>query len=134
MVPPWQAPGIALPGRNSTPYSGVRHLVISSQGVGNFQSPQLGNLPSAVTEVQRKAGRIIIRHQGSVVAEHTELLERHQVRLLPEHGPGAIARNPRQPRLRQVERPRRPWADDLAVEVRELAVYDVWAAQAGGRP
>ncbi|MBZ0168379.1 MAG: IS21 family transposase [Kofleriaceae bacterium] len=83
-------------------------------------------------EVQRREGRIVIRYHGAVVAEHDELLGRHQMRLLPEHGPGAIARNPRQPRLRHVDRPQRPWADDLAVEVRDLAVYDAWAAQAGG--
>lgn len=83
-------------------------------------------------EVQRREGRIVIRYHGAVVAEHDELLGRHQMRLLPEHGPGAIARNPRQPRLRHVDRPQRPRADDLAVEVRDLAVYDAWAAQAGG--
>jgi len=83
-------------------------------------------------QVQRQAGRVIIRHQGAVVAEHAELLGHHQMRLLPEHGPGAIARNPRQPRLRQGDQPRRPWADDLPVEVRDRAVYDAWAAQAGG--
>jgi len=83
-------------------------------------------------QVQRKAGRVRITYQSAVVAEHEELLGHHQMRLLPEHGPGAIARNPRQPRLRQVDRPQRTWADDLSVEVRDLAVYDAWAAQAGG--
>ncbi len=83
-------------------------------------------------QVQRQAGRVIIRHQGAVVAEHEELLGHHQMRLLPEHGPGAIARNPRQPRLRQVDPPWRPGPADIPVEVRDLAVYDAWAAQAGG--
>lgn len=81
-------------------------------------------------EVQRRAGHVVIRHQGQVVAEHPELLGHHQLRVLPEHGPGAVARNPRQPKLGAVERPTHRWA--LApVEVRDLAVYEA-CAQAGG--
>lgn len=81
-------------------------------------------------DVQRCEGRVVIRSQGQIVAEHPELPGRHQVRVLPEHGPGAVARNPRQPKLHAVERPTHPWA--LApVEVRDLAIYDA-CAQAGG--
>ena len=83
-------------------------------------------------QVQRTAGRIRITYQGAVVVEHEELLGQHQLRLLPEHGPGAIARNPRQPRLRQVDRPWHSGPAGLPVEVRDLAVYEAWAAQAGG--
>ncbi len=81
-------------------------------------------------DVQRRAGRIVIRYQGQVVAEHPELAGHHQLRVLPEHGPGAVARNPRQPKLHAVERPTHLWT--LApVEVRDLAVYEA-CAQAGG--
>jgi hypothetical protein len=81
-------------------------------------------------EVQRREGRILIRCQGQVIAEHDELLGRHQVQLLPEHGPGAIARNPRQPRLQAAERAVHPWRAPL-VEVRDLTIYEA-CAQAGG--
>lgn len=82
-------------------------------------------------QVQRQAGRVLITYQGAVMAEHEELLGRHQMRLLPEHGPGAIARNPRQPRLARTEPPRTAWAD-VPVEVRDPAVYD--ALSGGGTP
>ncbi len=82
-------------------------------------------------QVQRTAGRVLMTYQGAVVAEHAELLGRHQMRLLPEHGPGAIARNPRQPRLTRGEPPRMAWLD-VPVEIRDLAVYD--ALSVGGTP
>jgi transposase len=81
-------------------------------------------------EVQRREGRIVIRYQGQVVAEHPELPGHHQLRVLPEHGPGAVARTTRQPRLPAVHRPAQPWTTP-AVEVRDLAVYEA-CAQAGG--
>jgi transposase len=81
-------------------------------------------------EVQRREGRILIRSQGQLVADHEELRGRYQVRLLPEHGPGAIARNPRQPRLQAVDRPVHGWSAPL-IEPRDLAIYDA-CAQAGG--
>jgi hypothetical protein len=57
------------------------------------------------------------------VAEHPELHGRHQLCLLPEHGPGASARTAR--RI-QSTRPARPTATPrlLDVEVRDLALYE----------
>ena len=81
-------------------------------------------------EVQRREGRVVIRYQGQVVAEHLELSGHHQLRVLPEHGPGAVARTTRQPHLHAVERPARPWTLP-PVELRDLAVYEA-CAQAGG--
>jgi hypothetical protein len=81
-------------------------------------------------EVQRCEGRVVIRHQGQVVAEHPEFPGRHQVRVLPAHGPGAVARTTRQPRLHAVERPAHPWTMP-AVAIRDLTVYEA-CAQAGG--
>jgi transposase len=82
-------------------------------------------------EVQRQAGRVSIRYQGALVAEHAELAGRHQVQLLPEHGPGAIARNPRQPRLAHPAQAAPGW-QDLPVPIRDLAVYEACARPAGG--
>jgi transposase len=81
-------------------------------------------------EVQRREGRIVIRYQGQVVADHPQLPGHHQLRVVPEHGPGAVARTTRQPHLHAIERVAHPWTMPT-VEVRDLAVYDA-CAQAGG--
>jgi transposase len=73
-------------------------------------------------EVHRRNGQLRILHRGAPVAEHPELRGRHQVRILPEHGPGASARTAR----RQLSTPaaaRSPLAATV-VEIRDLAVYD----------
>lgn len=82
-------------------------------------------------EVQRRQGRILIRHQGELVAEHEELPGRHQVRILPEHGPGAVARNGRKPKGSTRSSAAAPWAD-VPVEVRDLTIYDALAHSPGG--
>ena len=46
-------------------------------------------------EVLRRDGLLQMRHRGQVVATHAALAGRHQLRILPEHGPGPIARNAR---------------------------------------
>jgi len=59
---------------------------------------------------------------GALVAEHLELPGRHQLRILPERGPGAIARTARQ---RHSTPPRHGPAPTLPqVEIRDLALYD----------
>ena len=74
-------------------------------------------------EVLRRAGRVEIFHRGTLVTEHPELPGKHQLRILPEHGPGAIARTAR--RLRSSRSPMSSAPTPFAeVEVRDLAVYD----------
>jgi transposase len=72
-------------------------------------------------EVHRRNGTLRILHRGALVAEHRELGGKHQLRILPEHGPGVSARTTRQ-------RHSTPAGDRAAavalVEVRDLAVYD----------
>ena len=41
-------------------------------------------------EVHRRDGHLEMRHRGQVVATHPVLGGRHQLRILPEHGPGPI--------------------------------------------
>jgi len=74
-------------------------------------------------EVLRSAGRLLIFHRGTVVAEHPEVPGKYQLRILPEHGPGAIARTARRVRSARgaMSRASTPFAE---VEVRDLAVYD----------
>lgn len=74
-------------------------------------------------EVLRREGTLRIFHRGTLVAEHPELPGTYHVRILPEHGPGAIARTARRVRSTvlavETAGPPRP-----EVEVRELAVYE----------
>jgi transposase len=74
-------------------------------------------------EVLRQAGQLVMFHRGARVAEHPELRGRHQLRILPEHGPGASARTARRV---PSTRPSLPPARDplLEVEVRDLALYE----------
>jgi len=73
-------------------------------------------------EAQRRNGHLRVFHRGVLVAEHPELDGKHQVRILPEHGPGASARTVRL-RHSTLTGSHGPAATAL-VEVRDLAVYD----------
>jgi transposase len=74
-------------------------------------------------EITRRGGRLHIAHGGHLVAEHDELAGKYQVRLLPEHGPGAIARTAR--RRRSALFSDSPGRGALPeVEVRDLAIYE----------
>jgi transposase len=73
-------------------------------------------------DVHRQDGQLQIFHRGQLVVTHTLLPGQHQLRILPEHGPGAIARTARQ-------RPSTPAASSLRpqypeVEIRDLAIYE----------
>jgi Mu transposase-like protein/integrase-like protein len=78
-------------------------------------------------EVLRRDGALVIFHRGVPVATHAELPGQHQVRILPEHGPGAIARISRQRRstVATVAAGRDAPPD---VEVRDPAVYETLVA------
>ena len=83
-------------------------------------------------EVARRGGRLRIAHRGTLVAEHDELPGKYQVRILPEHGPGAIARTARRVQSAGM-RSHGPWsAAPLDVEIRDLAVYDTLVEGRGG--
>jgi transposase len=73
-------------------------------------------------EVHRRAGTLRFLHRGTCVVEHPELAGRHQLRILPEHGPGAIARTARH--RRSTAPPRGPLGVEPVVEVRDLALYE----------
>jgi transposase len=74
-------------------------------------------------EVTRRNGRLHLTHRGRLVAEHEALPGKYQVHILPEHGPGAIARTARRVHSS-------PFADRAArgalpeVEIRDLGIYD----------
>lgn len=80
-------------------------------------------------EVLPIGGTIRVEHGGQAVAEHPRLAGKHQMRILPEHGPGPAARNARlrYPHPAPVAELNR-WIGAHEVEVRDLAVYEEAAA------
>ena len=73
-------------------------------------------------QVVRTADQWRITYRGELVAEHPVLCGRHQLSVLPAHGPGAGARNTRR---RFADIPSRAEASALPeVEIRDLAVYE----------
>ena len=65
----------------------------------------------------------MIFHRGAVVAEHPELPGKYQLRILPEHGPGAIARTARRVRSSRSSTSHAP-TPFAEVEIRDLTVYE----------
>ncbi len=74
-------------------------------------------------QVVRAAERWRISHRGELVAEHPVLAGRHQLSVLPEHGPGATGRNVRRRFADSPPAERARGALDV-VEVRDLGVYE----------
>jgi len=81
-------------------------------------------------EIQRRDGGVQVFHRGRLVATHPELTGRYQLRILPEHGPGPIARNQR---LRTSTTTAPAPSALPAVEVRDLATYDTLCVNGGER-
>lgn len=73
-------------------------------------------------QVVRQIDRWVIRHRGQVVAEHPILTGRAQLAMLPEHGPGAVARNRRH--RHSTPRTRAQLEQGQQVEVRDLGIYE----------
>jgi hypothetical protein len=80
-------------------------------------------LMGQIVEVQRQGEQVLIFHRKQLVASHPLLGGKHQVHLLPEHSPGAIARNQRS-RRSQGLRAGTPQRGHPEVEVRDLALYE----------
>lgn len=81
-------------------------------------------------EVRRRDGHVEIAHRGESVARHPLLPGRFQFRILPEHGPGAIARAARQRRSTMLGGTPAERALLTQVEVRDLSLYDQLAGGA----
>jgi transposase len=75
-------------------------------------------------QVVRQGGSWVIRHRQAVVAEHPVLAGRGHLSVLPEHGPGAAARNQRQRFATPKAHAHTPTHLSREVQVRDLAVYE----------
>lgn len=84
-------------------------------------------------DVERRGGDVRVYHRGRLVASHPELTGRYQIRVLPEHGPGAVARNVRH--RTSTPAPRRTGSDSFVADVqaRDLSTYDALLAVGGER-
>lgn len=83
-------------------------------------------LIGATVEVQARDGVVRITHRDAVVAEHRLRTGQHELAILPEHGPGAVARNARS-RFGRQRLGARPHPLEWEVEIRDLALYEALA-------
>ncbi len=105
--------------------------IVASDYLVSFETNRYSvpfGLIGQTVEVRRSQGQLQFFHQSTRVAEHPELPGKYQLRILPEHGPGAIARTAR--RWRSTVPAPGAAAPFAEVEVRDLALYE---ALAGGR-
>lgn len=105
--------------------------IVASDYLVSFETNRYSvpfGLIGQTVEVRRSQGQLQIFHQGTRVAEHPELPGKYQLRICPEHGPGASARTAR--RRRSTPPAGAPPPALPEVEVRDLALYE---ALAGGR-
>jgi transposase len=89
-------------------------------------------LVGQTVSVKREGEWLRIRHRDELVAEHALLAGKHQVRILPEHGPGAAARNQRSRRAVAPPAPGERAGLLPEVEIRDLALYESLCASTGG--
>jgi transposase len=109
--------------------------IVARDWLVNFRSNRYSvpfRLIGKTVEVQACGERLTVFHRGERVAEHRLRDGRHQLAILPEHGPGAVARNTRS---RFANRHgARPDPLALDVEVRDPALYDALASPPAGIP
>jgi len=102
----------------------VQRRIVANDYLVSFETKRY-SVPFALigqeVAIRRQHGQLEVRHRGGVVALHAILPGKYQVAILPEHGPGPIARTQRS--LRSTPAPPRPLAP-VDVEVRDLAWYD----------
>lgn len=104
----------------------VRERVVADDWLVSIDSNRYSvpcRLIGKTVQVVRAGGTWQIRYRGELVAEHAVLAGRHQLSVLPEHGPGAAARNARQRYAELSALTSQPPALP-EVEVRDLAIYD----------
>jgi transposase len=81
------------------------------------------SLIGQTVEVRSRGELLEFFHRGRLVATHPVLPGKYQLKILPEHGPGAIARNARQRHSSPISMIAQS-QQQPEVEVRDLALYD----------
>lgn len=117
LVPSAGQPSFALEGRRSR--------IVASDYLVSFKTNRYSvpfQLIGQTIEVQASEGKLTFYHHGRCVAEHPQLSGQYQLRILPEHGPGAIARNARKRYALAASDGCESLHPD--VEVRDLALYE----------
>ncbi len=112
-------------GHPSYAHEGRYSRIVASDSLVSFQTNYYSvpfHLIGQTVEVQAIEGQVRIYHRGHTVAEHPLLTGQHQLRILPEHGPGAIARNTRH-RYGLAGKTTDPVSYE-EVEIRDLACYE----------
>jgi transposase len=102
----------------------TQHRVVAEDYLVSFETNRYSvpfRLIGQDVEVRRHRGHLELRHRGALVATHAILPGKYQVCILPEHGPGPIARTQRT--LRSTPAPPTPPAT-ADVAVRDLTWYD----------
>ena len=89
-------------------------------------------LVGQTVNVKREGEWLRVRHRDELVAEHPLLAGKHQVRILPEHGPGAAARNQRSRRSVSALASATQASLHPQVEIRDLALYESLCTSAAG--
>lgn len=116
---------IPMNGQRSFAQEGRRSRIVASDYLVSFRSNRYSvpfQLIGQTVEIQVRDGQLTIHHRGRCVAEHPLLTGQYQLRILPEHGPGAIARNTRQRFALAGATSIPPYESD--VEVRDLLLYE----------
>lgn len=108
-----------------------RSRIVADDWLVNFEANRYSvpfRLVGRTVQVQRQGDQVLIFQGEELVASHRLLPGKYQVSLLPEHGPGALARNAR---LRSSTPAPAPTANHrlTEVEVRDPAVYEALIGQ-----
>jgi hypothetical protein len=118
-----------LPSAGQGPFAERRHVarIVAEDYLVSFQSNRYSvpfGLIGKTVDVIPVGATLRVEYDGTLVAEHPLLAGKHQMRILPEHGPGAVTRNSRKRfgLAGAVEPPR--WWGPAEVEVRDLSVYE----------
>ena len=118
-----------LPSAGQGPFGERRSVarIVAEDYLVSYQSNRYSvpfGLIGKEVQVTPVGGMLRVEYGGAIVAEHPLLAGRHQMRILPEHGPGAVARNSRQRFSSPGDEPSNRWWGPAEVQVRDPRVYE----------
>jgi transposase len=116
-----------IPTASQRPFAqeGRRSRIVASDYLVSFNTNRYSvpfHLIGQTVELQARCGQLEVYYRGRRIAEHPLLEGHHQLRILPEHGPVAIARNTRHRYGLAGTAAIPPYHSE--VEVRDLTLYE----------